>query len=64
MDTEKDCGIKLEMALRSAVKCGKDFERFADIIRSLCHNDRVSRDDAQNLIIELAEKIQKWPNIE
>lgn len=59
-----DSGLELEMALRFAVDSKKDFERFADVVRSLRYgNDgiNVSIDEAFH---RLALAIKKWPELE
>lgn len=57
-----DIGLEFENALRKVVREGKDFERFADVVRGIMPSHlENNREDVEKILRDLAKAMKNWP---
>lgn len=57
-----DIGLEFEEALRYVVREGKDFYRFADVVRGIMPSRlENNREDVEKILRDLAQAMKNWP---
>lgn len=56
-----DIGLELENVLRDVVAEGKNFERFADVVRGIHRDSKNNKTDLETFLSDVVKAMKRWP---